>query len=335
MTVTALRRTCGTLPLVALCLGYFLVILDVTVVTVAIPVIGADLRTDLTILQWIVDGYTLTFAGLLLMCGGLGDRLGGKPVFLAGLAVFTVASAGCGLAPSAGALVAARLVQGAGAAMMVPASLALLRNAYPDHEARARAFGVWGMVAGLAAAAGPVLGGLLVAGAGWRSVFFVNLPFGVLGFVLTARYVPAPARSGRRTGLDVVAQVTGALCLGGLTWALIEAGEHGWASPLTLGGFGLSAVALPAFLLLERRARAPMVPLELFGERRFSASAVVGVLLNLGFYGMLFVVPLSFQQVWGLGALATGLAMLPMALMPFFASPLGGRVAARRGRTCL
>ncbi|MGR6917534.1 MFS transporter [[Actinomadura] parvosata] len=149
------RSSAGRWPLVALCLGYFLVILDVTVVAVAVPVIGAGLRADLTVLQWVVDGYTLAFAGLLLMGGGLGDRAGGRRVFLAGLAVFTVASAACGLAPSAGVLVGARLAQGAGAAMMVPASLALLRAAYPDSEARARAFGVWGMVAGLAAAAAP------------------------------------------------------------------------------------------------------------------------------------------------------------------------------------
>jgi DHA2 family methylenomycin A resistance protein-like MFS transporter len=321
----------GRLPLAAVCLGYFLVILDVTVVAVATSAIGTDLRTGLTALQWVVDGYTLAFAGPLLFCGGLSDRLGGKPVFLTGLVVFTVASAGCGLAPSAGALISARLVQGAGAAMMVPASLALLRNAYPDRASRARAFGAWGMVAGIAAGAGPVLGGVLVFTVGWRWVFFVNLPFGVLGFLLTMRYVPGPAPVGGRTGLDVPAQVTGALCLGGLTSALIEAGARGWASPVVLGGLGLFVLALPVFLLLERRARAPMLPLGLFGGRRFSASAVIGVLLNLGFYGLLFVVPLYLQRVRHAGALTTGLAMLPMAMMPMISSPLGGRIAARTG----
>ncbi|GAA2268362.1 MFS transporter [Nonomuraea roseoviolacea subsp. roseoviolacea] len=327
MTLSTLSR----LPLVAVCLGYFLVILDVTVVNVAVPVMGSDLRTGLTDLQWIVDGYTLTFAGLLLLCGGLGDRLGGKRVFLAGLAVFVAASAGCGLAPSAGLLTGARLVQGAGAAMMVPASLALLAGAYPERAARARAFGVWGMVAGFAAAAGPVLGGVLVSAVGWRAVFFVNLPFGLAGLFLTARYVPAAAPAGSRDGLDVPAQLAGALCLGGLTWALIEAGPHGWASLPVLGGLGVSASALPAFVLLERRARAPMLPLELFGARRFSASAVVGVLLNLGFYGLLFAVPLYFQRGWGLSASMTGLAMAPMAAMPMLSSSLSGRVAARTG----
>jgi DHA2 family methylenomycin A resistance protein-like MFS transporter len=328
---TTFRAKPGWLPLAAICLGYFLVILDVTVVTVAIPVIGTGLHTGLATLQWVVDGYTLAFAGLLLFCGGLNDRLGGKSVFLTGLVVFTVASACCGLAPSASVLIGARLVQGAGAALMVPASLALLRNAYPDRGSRARAFGMWGLVAGIAAGAGPVLGGVLVFTVGWRSVFFVNLPFGVLGFLLTTRYVPAPAPAGGRTGLDVLAQMTSALCLGGLTSSLIEAGARGWASPVVLGGLGLFVLALPAFLLLERRARAPMLPLGLFSGQQFSASAVIGVLLNLGFYGLLFIVPLYFQRVQHLSAAMTGLAMLPMAMMPMISSPLSGRAAARTG----
>jgi MFS transporter, DHA2 family, methylenomycin A resistance protein len=326
------RAEPGWLPLVAVCLGYFLVILDVTVVNVALPVIDTRLNAGVTVLQWVVDGYTLAFAGLLLFCGGLSDRAGGKRVFLAGLAVFTAASAGCGLAPSAAALVGARLVQGTGAALMVPASLALLRNAYPDQRARARAFGVWGMVAGMGAAAGPVLGGLMVSVAGWRAVFFVNVPFGVIGYGLTVRHVPAPGAQPRKAkGLDLPAQLAGLVCLAGLTGALIEAGPRGWASPLVVGGFALSALALPAFLLAERRSGAPMVPLELFRGRRFSASAVVGLLLNLGFYGMLFLIPLYFERSHHLSPALTGLAILPLAIMPVMSSPLGGRAAARYG----
>jgi MFS transporter, DHA2 family, methylenomycin A resistance protein len=351
MTMTSRRPVTdhaqpGWLPLIAICLGYFLVILDVTVVNVALPTMGAGLKAGVTGLQWVVDGYTLTFAGLLLFCGGLSDRLGGKRVFLGGLAVFTVASAGCGLAPSAAALVGARLVQGTGAALMVPASLALLRHAYPDPRARARAFGAWGMVAGIAAAAGPVLGGVMVSLAGWRSVFFINLPFGAVGYALTVRYVPASAAgpgamrgaprgpgfgAPRGPGFDLPAQVAGLVCLVALVGALIEAGPRGWASPLVLGAFALSALALPAFLLAERRSRAPMVPLGLFRGRRFSAAAVVGLLLNLGFYGMLFLIPLYFERSHQLGPAMTGLAMLPMAAMPAIASQLGGRAAARHG----
>lgn len=321
----------SSLSLVAICVGYFLVILDVTVVSVAIPVIGTSLHADVTALQWVVDGYTLTFAGLLLFCGGLGDRLGSRPVFLAGVAVFTAASVACGLAPGVGVLVTARLVQGVGAALMVPASLALLRQAYPDRKARARAFGVWGMVAGIAAGLGPVIGGILAATIGWRGVFEVNLPFGVLGFLLTLRYVPRVAPTGDRRGLDAPAQVTGMLGLVGLTWALIEAGTRGWTSPVVLAGFGVFVLAVPTFVLLEHRARAPMLPLDLFHTKQFSASAIVGVLLNLGFYGLLFVTPLYFQRIHSLGALETGLAMLPMAGMPMIASPLGARLAGRTG----
>ncbi|GAA4214663.1 DHA2 family efflux MFS transporter permease subunit [Actinocatenispora rupis] len=336
MTITTGPRTgravsAGLLPLVAVCLGYFLVILDVTVVTVALPTIGTELGGAVTALQWVADGYTLAFAGLLLFAGGLGDRFGSRAVFLVGLTVFTLASAACGLAPGAGTLVAARLVQGVGAALMVPASLALLRHAYPDAAARARAFGIWGMVAGVAAAAGPVLGGALVSAVGWRAVFAVNVPFGILGVTLTRRYVSAPARVAVRRGLDVPAQGAGAVCLAALTAALIEAGERGWTCPVVLALFGTAALALPAFVLLERRAPAPMLPLALFADRRFGASAVVGILLNLGFYGLLFALPLYFQRTVHLGPLGTGLAMAPMALMPVVASPLGGRLAARRG----
>ena len=351
MTMTAQRSATGRsqpgwLPLIAICLGYFLVILDVTVVNVALPAIGSGLGTGVTVLQWVVDGYTLAFAGLLLFCGGLSDRSGGKRVFLTGLAVFTLASVGCGLAPSAIALVGARLVQGTGAAMMVPASLALLRHAYPDRQARARAFGAWGMVAGIAAAAGPVLGGVVVSLAGWRWVFLINLPFGVLGYLLTARHVPAPAAAGtagikrgpgpesggkRGRGLDGPAQLAGLAGLTGLTGALIEAGLRGWGSPVVLGGFALATLGLGGFVLAERHSRAPMVPLELFRTGRFGASAAVGLLLNLGFYGMLFLIPLYFERSHQFSPAMTGLAMLPLAVMPMMASPLGGRTAARYG----
>jgi DHA2 family methylenomycin A resistance protein-like MFS transporter len=321
------------LPLVAVCLGYFMVILDVTVVTVAVPAIGVGLRTGVTRLQWVVDGYTLVFAGLLLFCGGLGDRLGGRPVFLAGLVVFVLTSAGCGIAPTAGLLILARLVQGAGAALMVPASLSLLQTAYADAAARARAFGVWGMIAGVAAGAGPVLGGVLVSALGWRAVFLVNLPVGIVAVVLTVRYVPRRPATRRRRGLDLPAQVAAVVSLAGLTAGLNEAGSPsiGWAHPIVLGAFGAFAAGLVAFLVLEHRSPTPMLPLSLFGSPAFSASAAVGVLLNLGFYGWLFITPLYFQQVHHYGALRTGLALLPTSGVVAVSSALAGRVTARTG----
>ncbi|MGW1762482.1 MFS transporter, partial [Streptomyces mirabilis] len=176
-------------PLLAVCAGYFMVILDVTAINVAVPVIGRELSASLTGIQWITDGYTLVFAGFLLTGGALGDRLGNRRVFCTGVAVFTLSSAACALAPSAPSLVAARLVEGLGAALIVPGSLALLQQAYPASAARSRAFGLWGSMAGIAAAAGPLLGGLLVSTMGWRWVFLINLPVGVACLVLTLRHV--------------------------------------------------------------------------------------------------------------------------------------------------
>lgn len=322
-------------PLLAICLGYFLVILDVTVVNVAVPRIGAGLGAGQGAgqgtLQWIVDGYTLVFAGLLLLCGGLGDRLGHRRVFLAGLGLFTVASAACALAPNAGFLVGARLAQGAGAATMVPASLALLGALHPEPGARARAFGVWGGIAGVAAAAGPVLGGVLVWGVGWRTVFLVNIPLGALAIWLTVRHVPATRPRGERPSLDLVAQLTGVGAVAALTAGLNEAGGRGWTDPLVLGALAAAPVAGALFLWLERRAAAPALPPRLLTGFRFPAALAVGVLLNLGFYGLLFLTTLYFQRHRGWDPLATGLALLPMGALVAAASPLSGRVAVRVG----
>ncbi|GAA0904955.1 MULTISPECIES: MFS transporter [Streptomyces violaceusniger group] len=278
-----------------------------------------------------MDGYTLVFAGLLLLCGGLGDRLGHRRVFLAGLGLFTVASAACALAPSAGFLVGARLAQGAGAATMVPASLALLGALHPEPGARARAFGVWGGIAGVAAAAGPVLGGVLVWGVGWRTVFLVNVPLGALAIWLTVRHVPATRPRGERPSLDLVAQLTGVGAVAALTTGLNEAGGRGWTDPLVLGALAAAPVAGALFLWLERRAAAPALPPRLLTGFRFPAALAVGVLLNLGFYGLLFLTTLYFQRHRGWDPLATGLALLPMGALAVVASPLSGRVAARVG----
>jgi DHA2 family methylenomycin A resistance protein-like MFS transporter len=212
------------LPLVAVSLGYFMVILDATIVTVALPALGRGLGSGVAGLQWVVDAYTAPLAGLLLLGGSLGDRFGGRTVFRAALAGFTLASLACGLAPSLGWLIAARAVQSAGAAMAVPSSLALLRAAYPDRRERARAFGVWG---GIAAASGPVLGGALTASISWRAVFMVNLPIGLVALWLTQRHVPAAPRRAGASGIDPVGQVAAVAGLGGLILALIRGGEVG------------------------------------------------------------------------------------------------------------
>ncbi|MGW5659994.1 MFS transporter [Streptomyces sp. NPDC003758] len=317
-------------PLLTVCAGYFMVILDVTVINVAVPVIGRELSASLTGIQWITDGYTLVFAGFLLTGGALGDRLGNRRVFCWGVAVFTVSSAACALAPSAPFLVASRLVEGLGAALIVPGSLALLQQAYPGPAARSRAFGLWGSMAGVAASAGPLLGGLLVSTVGWRWVFLINLPVGVVCLVLTLRYV---ARSPRRTAraLDWPAQCAVVAAVALLTAALNEAGRRGWSDPAVLAGVGLAVSAAVAFAVRERLARSPALPPSLLRSRAVSGGAAIGLLFNFGFYGMLFTASLEFQHRRGFSALGTGLALFPAVAMTMFASVLSGRLTRRTG----
>ena len=325
-TTTGQRLTAGAL--VAVCLGYFMVILDTTIVNVALPALRADFGSTVGGLQWVVDGYLLMLAALLLSGGALADRLGARRVFQIGLATFVVASLGCGLAPNLGVLVATRVAQGVGAALSVPASLALLRAAYPDPRARARAIGIWGGVAGVAAAGGPILGGLLVAALDWRWVFFVNVPIGLAAMVLTARYVPAPGP--RPRPLDPAAQAIGVVTLAALTFALIEAGQSGFTGPV-IGAAVVFVTGLATFLVVERSVAAPMLPLDLFGNATFSGANAVGLLINLGFYGELFVINLYFQQVRHDSALLAGLALLPQMGVVAAASALSGRVTSRVG----
>ena len=337
----AQRPALALLPLIALSLGYFLVMLDVTVVNVAVPSIRESLHTRTSGLQWIVDGYSTFFAGLLLLGGGLGDRLGHRRLFLAGLAVFTAASVGCGLAPTTVVLVVARLAQGAGAAFLVPSSFALLQVAYPQRAERARAVGIWGLVAAIAFGAGPVVGGMLVSGLDWRAVFWLNVPVAALAVVLTVRHVPSPARKQRAGRMDPVGQLLGVLGLIGLAGALNEAGSAGWSAPVVVSAFVVGALALAVFVVVERRletrltdrpdGRAPMLPLSLFRQGGLSSTTVIGLLLSLGYYGMLFVATLYFQQERGYSALGTGLALLPSVCMGFVAAPLSSRITARTG----
>lgn len=323
-------RAVKTVALVAICLGYFMVILDTTIVNVALPNIQQELGATVTGLQWVVDGYNLVFASFLLTAGALGDRLGSKGVFLAGLALFTIASALCGAAPTLGILQTARVIQGGGAALLVPASLALLNSTFSDQRERARAIGIWGGIAGLAAVTGPVLGGFLVNALSWRSIFFVNVPVGALGFLLTFRFVSAPPRL-RQRGLDLAAQVAGIIGLVALAFALIEGGPWGWSSWPVLGALGVFVLAAVAFLLIERHTQSPMLPLGLFATPTFSAANVVGLLLNFGFYGQLFFINLFFQQVRGYSPSVTGLALLPESGVVAISSFLAGRMTGHVG----
>lgn len=316
-------------PLAAICVGYFMVILDAMVVNVALPDLSRSLHAGTTELQWVVDAYSLVFAALLLSTGALGDRRGSKGIYQTGMAIFILSSLASGFAPTAGFLIIARCIQGAGAALAVPSSLSLLQAAYPDTATRRKAFGIWGAVAGIAAGAGPIVGGILVSGFGWRSVFLLNVPVGALGLILAARWLPSTPR--RDHGLDPTGQIAMVICLAGLTSALIEVGSMGLASPLVLGGLVAFVLGGASFVIIEHRVATPMLPLSLFISPTFSSANVVGLLINLGFYGELFVMSLYLQQVRGFTPLLAGVALTPELAMAVIGSTISGRMMARLG----
>lgn len=331
-TVSLDRRQRATL--VAAGLGFVVVLLDVSVVNVALETLRLNFGTDVAGLQWVVNAYTLVFAALLLSCGALGDRLGAKRIFVAGFVVFTMASLACGLAPSLAWLVLARIVQGMGAALLVPSSLMLLQQAFPIPSQRSRAVGWWGAAGGIALAAGPVLGGLLIAQVGWRGIFLINLPIGALGLALTLRYAPtAVAKAGR--GLDVPGQFAAILALASLTAALTEAGRLGWLHPWVCGGMALSFLSATAFYWLEQHSQAPMLPLSLFRSATFSIATAVGLVVNFAYYGLVFVFSLFFQTVQQFSPQQTGLAFLPMTAILMVMNIVAGRWVTRVGTRAL
>jgi len=316
--------------LAATSLGLIVVIVDVSVVNVALVKLQSAFAAGMTGLQWVVNAYTLTFAACLLTGGALGDRLGTKRIFIAGFGIFTIASLGCGLAPSLVLLIASRVVQGLGAALLVPASLSLLNQAYTDPIERSRAVGLWAAAGGIALAAGPVIGGVLIFQIGWRSIFLVNLPVGLLGVLLTMRNAPMSLPSLDK-GIDIAGQCAAILALAGLIGAITEAGQLGWGHPIVLGGFIIFAVAGALFVAIEARGQAPMLPLELFSNRTFSVSSVVGLIVNFAFYGLIFVFSLFFQEVQHYSTIQTGLAFLPMTAVVMGMNLVAGRLISRIG----
>jgi MFS transporter, DHA2 family, methylenomycin A resistance protein len=323
-------RFAASLTLAAMSLGYGVVQLDVTIVNTALSSIGDSLGGGVAELQWVMSAYTIAFAAFILTAGALGDRVGAKRVFMAGFALFIAASLACGLAPNAWSLIAARAVQGLGAAILVPNSLALLSHAYPDDTSRGRAVGIWAAGASLTLTAGPLVGGSLIALVGWRWIFFVNLPIGLLGLWLTWRFADETTRAPQRE-LDLPGQVAAIAALGCLAGAIIEGGAIGWRNPFVISGFVASAVVAMLFVLRERHATQPMLPLTLFANRMFSVTASVGLLVNVAFYGLIFVFSLYFQRINNWSPFITGLAFLPMlgAVLPI--NLVAPRLAERIG----
>ena len=319
------------LSLTALCLGAFLIILDSNVLNVALPTIGRDLHGHIDSLQWVVNSYTLVFAAFLLTAGGVGDRLGTKGLFLLGVALFTIASVLCGFSPNLDTLIGSRMLQGLGAACLAPGSLSLIAHSYRDPGERAKAIGIWAGTSGIAFAVGPIVGGVLVEVAGWRSIFFLNLPFGITVFVLTAFFVSRKLRGGTG-GIDLPGQVLAIISLLSLTYVLTEGSHLGWSSAPTGSIFGLCLLTTGLFLFRERRIHDPLLPTALFSSTYFSIGNLVGLFYNFGLYGMLFALSLFLQDILKFSAVLTGLAFLPLTVSGALTSALvSGRLASRYG----
>ncbi len=292
--------------------SFALVQLDVTIVNVALPHIATAIGAGTADLQWVVDAYTLSFAVLLLNAGFLADRFGARRICLAGLVLFAAASLACGLAPTAEWLIAARVTQGAGAAVMMPSSLALINHAVgSDRRSRAKAIGWWTAIGGAAMAAGPVIGGLLLGMGSWRAIFLVNLPVCLIGGMLI-RAVEETSRKHDAHSIDLPGQIVSILALAALTAAVIEVRPLGFRHPFVWGTGALGLIAAIGFVVLELRSRAPMLPPHLFHHAGFTIAVIYGVIVNLTYYGMMFVLSLYLQQVMGYSPIATGLAYLPL-----------------------
>lgn len=319
------------LTIAATSLGFVIIQLDVTIVNVALVQIGKNLDTTITGLQWVVDAYTLAFATLLMSGGAFGDRSGGRRIFVAGFVVFALSSAMCGLAHTSTQLIAARAIQGLGAALIVPNSLALLNDACAGNSAvRARALGLWNAAGGLAVAAGPVVGGLLLTLSGWRSIFLVNLPICALGIWL-ARFIKETPPHEPKTPIDIPGQLCAIIAVLALTASIIEGGASSWWQPAVLAGCATALIAGIGFIAIERRTTHPMLPLHLFSRPSFSTATCAGFLNNFAYYGLVFVLSLYFQSIRHYSTIQTGLAFVPLTGTVTVSNLLGSRLASKSG----
>ncbi|MFJ9075731.1 MFS transporter [Streptomyces sp. NPDC102278] len=319
-----------TLVLAICCMSLLIVSLDTTVLNVALPSIRHDLDASVAGMQWTIDAYTLVLASLLMLAGSTGDRLGRRRIFALGLVLFTAGSLLCSLAPSLEWLVVFRMLQAVGGSMLNPVAMSIITNTFTDPKERARAIGVWGAVVGISMAAGPLIGGLLVDSVGWRSIFWINLPIGLLALVLTLRYVPE-SRAAHARRPDPVGQLLVMALLGSVTYGIIEAPSAGLTSPLVIGCALTAVVTLVWLLLHESRRDEPLIDPRFFRSAPFSGATVIAVSAFAAMSGFLFLNTLYLQDVRELDALGAGLYMLPMAAMAFLCAPVSGRLLARSG----
>ena len=333
MNSQSARTTNPWLVLLVLCLGFFMILLDTTIVYVATPSMLTNLHASLDAVLWVFNGYLLAYAVLLITSGRLGDLFGPKRMFLAGLALFTVASAACGLSNDANTLIAARVAQGVGGALLSPQPMAFITSLFPAQR-RGAAFGVFGGVIGLATALGPTLGGLIVTYANWRWIFFINVPVGLLALVATGVLVP-DLRPGRRHRLDLVGVALASAALLAIVYALIEGQRYDWgvvSGVVTIPGILVAgALLVVAFVIWESRQTEPLVPLRLFRDGDFSAGNGIGAAMAFGMQAVFIPLTIYTQSVLGMSPLVSGLTFLPMSLVSMFAAPLAGRVTDRFG----
>ncbi|MWV46236.1 MFS transporter [Paenibacillus sp. HJL G12] len=326
-----------SLALFGLSLGYFMVLLDTTIVTVALPAIHTDMGGHFTSLEWVVNAYTVLFASLLLSMGSLSDRYGAKRIFGGGLILFAITSAFSSAASSLELLIVLRGLLGIGGAAMTSASLALLASIYQDPKERTKALGVFASISGVALAAGPVMGGMLVDWFGWRSIFMVNIPIAVLSLFLIVLNASETQRNTDRT-LDLTGQLTATLFFLTLTFALVEGGSLGWSSLSVITAITVAIISLLLFAVVEARSKSPMLPVQLLRRRSISAGLAAGLAVNFGLSGCLFVLTFFFQQSQGYSALLTGLAFLPLTLPmminPMITSRIVNRVGVRLPMIC-
>ena len=322
------NRKWWTLGAVAFAL--FMIMLDNTVVNVALPSIQRSLDAGISQLEWVVNGYALTFAVLMLTGGKLADLFGRRQIFLLGLVVFTGASLACGLAGSAGELIAWRALQGAGAALMMPATLAIISAAFPPRQ-RGLAIGIWAGVSAMALAIGPLLGGILTEHIDWSWIFFVNVPVGLLGLIVGLIVIEESRDTSLEQSLDLPGLMTSAGALFALTFALIEANSYGWTSPLILGLFGAAIAGLALFVLIEHRRRAPMLDLSLFRNRTFTGANIVALMVTFAMFGVFFFMSLFVQQILGYSPVQAGAIFLPMTVLIIFIAPVAGKLSDRIG----
>ncbi|GAB2484127.1 MFS transporter [Jatrophihabitans fulvus] len=316
------------LPLVTVCLGTFMLLIDVTIVNVALPDMATDLETSFSSLQWVVDAYALVLAALVLGTGSIADLAGHRRTYIAGLALFALASLVCGIAPNSGALIAARAVQGLGAAAMFATVFALLNSTYSGRD-RGVAYGMWGAVAGASAAIGPIIGGLLTQGVSWRWIFFVNLPVSVVAIVLSV-VVLRDTQTRVRARVDVLGIVLFSGAAGSLTYGLIEATEVGWGEPGSWGWLVAAPVFVAAFVVTEKRVAAPMLDMRLLANRRFSGVLMAGLTSNFAAFSAFTYTTIWLQSVLGLSPIEAGVIGLPLSLASFFVSAVIGRFLHHR-----